>query len=109
MMSTLRKIHIGLGLAFVTAFAFVLSSAPASAADTEVDDPSTGEVVDAIPGATYQCTMSSLTNPFGRDAAQLVVLPNGWHCARQRTGGPGFVGAPSCHRVARFVGCQLIN
>ncbi|KYF78536.1 hypothetical protein BE11_25275 [Sorangium cellulosum] len=98
---------MGLGLALVTAFALVVSSAPASAADTEVDATSTGEVVDAIPGAEYECTMSG--SPFGRSAAKLVVLGDGWHCARYRLGYAGALGTPSCHQMARVVGCQLIN
>ncbi|WP_437951062.1 hypothetical protein WME98_09765 [Sorangium sp. So ce296] len=99
-MSTLRKVHLGLGLAFVTALGFVAGPV---FADTPSADESVGEAASAL---SYSCTMSG--PPGYRADAILTVLPNGT-CRRDRTGVPGLVTTPSCHEVARTIGCILIN
>lgn len=99
-MSTLRKIHLGLGFAFLTALGLVASAA---SADVPSDDESTGEAASAL---AYSCTMSGPPGP--RADAILTMLPGG-KCRRDRTGLPGPVTVPSCHSVAASVGCWLVN
>lgn len=108
-MSTLRKMHMGLGLALVTALALSTGAATANDADVEIDEASPGESADWIqPGTTFFCSMSGPT-AFTRSSAQLTILADGWHCARERTGGGAPLWVDSCHKVAQQVGCQLIN
>ncbi|WP_437927087.1 hypothetical protein WMF37_50020 [Sorangium sp. So ce291] len=95
-MSTLRKSYLGLGFAFLAALGFV--AGPVSA-----DDASIGE---ATPDYALSCTMSGPPGP--RADAILTVLPGG-RCRRDRTGLPGDVTVPSCHSVARSIGCFLVN
>ncbi|WP_437755483.1 hypothetical protein [Sorangium sp. So ce1389] len=95
-MSTLRKIHLGLGFAFLGALGFL-------AGPVFADDASPGE---ATPVYTISCTMSGPPGP--RADAILTVLPGG-KCRRDRTGLPGNVTMPSCHSVARSIGCFLVN
>ncbi|AGP39929.1 hypothetical protein BE04_16165 [Sorangium cellulosum] len=99
-MSTLRKLHLGLGLAFVTALGFVAGPV---FADDPSDDESVGEASSAL---SLHCTMSG---PPGERADAILTLLPGGKCRRDRTGVPGLVTTPSCHQLARHIGCFLIN
>lgn len=94
------KIHWSLGFALVTALGFASGSASAN------DPPGAEPIGEAALAISYSCTMSG---PPGERADALLTLLPGGKCRRDRTGIPGNVTTPSCHQVANFVGCFLVN
>jgi len=78
-MSSYRKIHMGLGLGLVTAFALLVGSAWADSPDALVGDEAVGKATRVVldpniypPGTKISCTMSGPTFT-GRRWAYLVI------------------------------------
>ncbi len=105
-MNTLRKIHTGLAIAFVSAFAFATGSSSANAAD----EPS-GEVGEAIE-ISLPCSMSGPTST-GRQWAKLVrsyVKKGVVYCTREPSGLEAPIEIPHCGERKAELGCdEIIN
>ena len=98
-MSTLGKIHTGIGLALVAALTFVAGYASADA-DEMPPQP-----------AGLRCTVSSGTSVTGREWARLVILREHHGeviCSRVRIGGDAPSDFPSCHARKDELGCTII-
>jgi hypothetical protein len=109
-MSTLRRIHAGLGLALVTAFAFMAGCASVDADELSDGDASLGEAAGAVEReAGLRCTVSSGFSPTGREWGEIFITRNPGVCKRVRLGGVAPQDFPSCHQRGREeLGCQLI-
>ncbi|WP_437809387.1 hypothetical protein [Sorangium sp. So ce1078] len=100
-MNTLRKIQAGVGLALVSAFAFVTASASADDVSPGSDDAS------RQPG--IHCTMSSGFTLTGREWGYVSLTRAPGVCRRIRLGGAAPVDFPSCHQRARNeLGCHTV-
>lgn len=128
-MRTLRKIHAGLGIAFVGAFALLAGAAPASAGD---DDPGQAEeqaleesteALDAQPrGIEFACSMTgfilvgpaSSVSSVGRGLCVRHMRARPWaiptFCPAANRGST-LLGLPCepCALVARRIGCRLFD
>ncbi|WP_437927084.1 hypothetical protein WMF37_50005 [Sorangium sp. So ce291] len=100
-MNTLRKIQAGVGLALVSALAFVTASASADNVSPASDDASRE--------AGLQCTMSSGFTPTGREWGYVSLTRTPGICKRIRVGGAAPADFPSCHQRARNeLGCYTV-
>ena len=99
-MSTLGKIHTGLGLALLTALTFVVGSASADDEEMLLPQP-----------VGLRCTVSSGTSATGREWAWLVILRERHGeviCSRVRFGGDAPPDFPSCYARRDELGCTII-